>query len=98
MSILTLIDGIPLYSTTTEAVKWAKARGLSGYHVHYFEGQKGYMGASDHSQFTQRSGGSATRRAVARRTTTTRQTNTSQRSSGSVTYTGGSSTGGGGGY
>ena len=48
MAVLTLIDGIPLYSTYKEALAWAKSRGLSGYHTHSFEGVLGYMGGINH--------------------------------------------------
>tara|TARA_R100001509_G_scaffold152011_1_gene111802 strand:+ start:99 stop:506 length:408 start_codon:yes stop_codon:yes gene_type:complete len=54
MSILTNIDGIPLYSNITSAIAWAKSYGLTGYHVHVFQGQVGYMGGIDHSESTKR--------------------------------------------
>ena len=50
MAILTKIDGIPLFSDVKEAVKWAKLKRLRGYHIHYWQGQKGYMGGSKHMQ------------------------------------------------
>ena len=50
MSILTTIEGMPLFSTAQEALEWALARGLQGYHTHIFNGQMGYMGGSTHGQ------------------------------------------------
>mgnify|MGYP003151981079 CR=1 FL=1 len=50
MSILTTIGGMPLFSTAQEALEWALARGLQGYHTHIFNGQTGYMGGSTHGQ------------------------------------------------
>ena len=49
MAILTTIAGIPLFSTTQEAVAWAIANGISGFHVHNWQGQTGYMGGANHS-------------------------------------------------
>ena len=48
MSLLTLIDGIPLYSTTQEAIAWGDTFGLSTFHTHVFEGQVGYMSGATH--------------------------------------------------
>ena len=53
MSVLTLIAGIPLYSTVQEAAAWAGANGLSGFHTHGWQGQTGYMGGSSHSAAVQ---------------------------------------------
>ena len=50
MAVLTSIDGIPLYSTIQEALDYAAANGLSGYHTHTYQGQIGYMGGATHSQ------------------------------------------------
>ena len=36
MSLLTNIDGIPLYSTVKEALDWARANGLRGFHTHQY--------------------------------------------------------------
>jgi hypothetical protein len=52
MAILTTIAGIPLFSTIEEALAWARANGLSGYHVHNWQGQQGYMGGANHQQAT----------------------------------------------
>jgi hypothetical protein len=49
MSILTTIQGIPLYSTIEEALQWAKDKGLSGTHTHTYNNQVGYMGGSSHN-------------------------------------------------
>ena len=53
MSVLTAIAGVPLFSTIQEAIAWARANGLSGYHTHGWQGQTGYMGGSSHSAATQ---------------------------------------------
>ena len=50
MAILTYLNETPLYSTVREAVRWAKERGLSGYHIHYYRDQEGYMGGATHQQ------------------------------------------------
>ena len=48
-NILTNIDGIPLFSTPQQALNWAQENGLSGYHIHVYQGVTGYMGGSDHN-------------------------------------------------
>ena len=48
MSILTTIDGLPLFDSVIEAENWAIANGLQGFHQHLYEGQIGYMGGSSH--------------------------------------------------
>jgi len=50
MAILTVINGIPLFSTQAEAVSWGTTRSLLGFHTHQYQGQTGYMGGIDHSQ------------------------------------------------
>ena len=50
MSLLTVIDNVPLYDTIVEARTWAKQYNLQGYHIHYFNGIKGYMGGSNHEE------------------------------------------------
>jgi len=47
--ILTTIDNIPLYSTLQEALSWASANGLTGYHTPMYQGTLGYMGGATHS-------------------------------------------------
>mgnify|MGYP003153768296 CR=1 FL=1 len=48
MSVLTVIDGIPLFSTVQEALVWGKARRLNGVHQHTHNNQIGYMGGASH--------------------------------------------------
>ena len=50
MAIITLINGVPLYTTIQEAVKWAAARGWNGYHTHRHQGTLGYMGGANHAE------------------------------------------------
>ena len=50
MAVLTTIDGVPLYSTIQEALDYAAATGLTGYHTHTYQGQIGYMGGATHDQ------------------------------------------------
>ena len=50
MSVLTNIAGIPLFSTIQEATSWAAANNCSGYHVHNFNRQTGFMGCANHLQ------------------------------------------------
>ena len=54
MSVITTIAGIPLFSTVQEALAWARAYRLSGYHTHGWQGQTGYMGGANHAAATQR--------------------------------------------
>ena len=72
MSVLTSIAGIPLYSTMQEATAWARANGISGFHVHNWQGQTGYMGGASHSVAIQ----------AIRPTTTTTTTSTTSSSGG----------------
>lgn len=53
--ILTTIDGMPLYSTSPEAVAHAIRIGLQGYHTHVFRGRTGYMAGVNHQSITRRS-------------------------------------------
>ena len=48
MPIITTIAGVPLFTTIAEALAWAAANGLSGYHTHNIQGQTGYMGGASH--------------------------------------------------
>jgi len=57
MSLLTNINGVPLFSTIQEALNWAASYGLSGYHTHQYQGQTGYMGGANHAQSTDALGG-----------------------------------------
>jgi len=52
MSVLTIIAGVPLYSTPEEALNWARGQNCTGYHVHVFQGQTGYMGCENHLNAT----------------------------------------------
>ena len=52
MGLLTVIDNVPLYDSIREAKTWAKQYNLTGYHVHYFNNRRGYMGGSSHDQIT----------------------------------------------
>ena len=49
MSLITHIDGVPLYTTVAEALLWARQYGLTGYHTHNVLGQTGYMGGTNHA-------------------------------------------------
>ena len=53
MGVMTIIGGVPLYTSAQEAIAWAQANGLSGYHTHSFQGQLGYMGGASHAAATQ---------------------------------------------
>ena len=50
--ILTIIDGIPLYSTLAEAIQWGRRNNLTGYHLHKNKGRTGYMAGENHGIFT----------------------------------------------
>ena len=52
MAIITTIAGIPLYDNLQEALAWAAANNLTGYHLHNWQGQQGYMGGANHQQAT----------------------------------------------
>ena len=52
IKIITVIDGIPLYTKIQAALNWGKARGITGYHKHTFGKQVGYMAGDTHSQYT----------------------------------------------
>ena len=52
MSVITTIAGVPLFSTVQEALAWARANRLNGYHTHNWQGQIGYMGGANHLQAT----------------------------------------------
>ena len=49
MSLITIMRGVPLYTTVKEALAWALANGVKGYHKHTFKNQRGYMGGATHS-------------------------------------------------
>ena len=50
MAILTTIAGVPLFTTTQEALNWAAGNNCTGYHTHNHQGQTGYMGCTNHLQ------------------------------------------------
>ena len=50
MSILTYINGVPLYSTINEALEWAKFKGIFNYHTHKYESVTGYMRGKNHNE------------------------------------------------
>ena len=50
MAVLTTIAGVPLFTTTQEALNWAAGNNCSGYHTHSHQGQTGYMGCNNHLQ------------------------------------------------
>jgi hypothetical protein len=83
MSLITHIDGVPLFTTIAEAVLWGSQYGLTGHHTHTVLGQTGYMGGTDHATIT-----SAMQGGVVSNITTQQISNTSTGSVG----------GGGGGY
>ena len=49
MSLITNIDGVPLYTTIAEAELWGSQYNLTGYHTHTILDQVGYMGGVDHN-------------------------------------------------
>ena len=87
MSLITHIDGVPLFTTIAEAELWGSQYGLSGTHTHNVLGQIGYMGGTDHATIT-----SAMQGGTVNNITTQQIVNTSNLSSSN------SSGGGGGGY
>lgn len=56
MALLTRINGIPLYSTVNEALAYAEAESLQGYHTHKYKNIVGYMGGVTHEKSRQSSG------------------------------------------
>ena len=56
MALLTIINGIPLYSTVNEALAYAEAENLQGYHTHRYKNIVGYMGGVTHEKSKQSSG------------------------------------------
>ena len=52
MSLITHIDGVPLFTTIAEAELWGSQYGLTGFHTHTVLGQVGYMGGTDHATIT----------------------------------------------
>jgi len=52
MSLIGNIAGVPLFTTVEEALAWAAANGLAGYHTHTIQGVAGFMGGANHRQAT----------------------------------------------
>ena len=76
MSLITHIDGIPLFTTIAEAELWGSQYNLSGYHTHNVLGQTGYLGGTNHATIT-----NAVQGGVVNNITTQQITNTSRTSS-----------------
>ena len=55
MSLITIMNGVPLYTTKQEALRWALSNNVRGYHTHKYRGKKGYMGGATHSIVTKTS-------------------------------------------
>ena len=53
MTLITLIDNIPLYSSVEEAETWGSQYGLQGYHTHNHVAVTGYMGGESHVEIMQ---------------------------------------------
>jgi len=49
---MTIMSGIPLYTTKKEALAWSLANGVTGYHKHTFNNKLGYMGGATHAVIT----------------------------------------------
>ena len=49
MSLITTISGVPLFTTVQEALAYALKRGSKSYHIHHFNGQRGFMGGVNHA-------------------------------------------------
>ena len=60
MSIITTINGIPLFDIYDEAAKWASSNGLQGAHTHIYQNQTGYIGGTSHSEAVASQGGTST--------------------------------------
>ena len=52
MSLLTVIDGVPLYTTIEEADIYGSQYNLTGHHTHVYNGVTGYMSGVDHATIT----------------------------------------------
>ena len=52
MSLLTIIDQVPLYTTIEEALIWGTQYNITGYHTHVYNGVTGYMPGQNHEQIT----------------------------------------------
>jgi len=54
MSILTRINGVPVYTNINEALEWGAYNSSTGYHVHKHMSVTGYMGGKNHSVIPQK--------------------------------------------
>ena len=52
MSILTKIDGRPLFNSKWKAERWGKRFGITGTHTHVHSGQIGWMAGDDHGSIS----------------------------------------------
>jgi len=53
MGFIRNINGIPLFSTSSEAISWGKKNlGISGFHAHRYAGMNTYMAGATHQQLT----------------------------------------------
>jgi len=52
MAVITLISGAPLFQSAREAMIYGKANNITGYHIHVYQGQTGYMAGANHSKAT----------------------------------------------
>ena len=50
MSIITKIDGIPLFNSKWKAIRWGKKFGLTGTHTHVHNDQIGWMAGENHGE------------------------------------------------
>jgi len=50
MSIITKIDGIPLFNSKWKAIRWGKKFGLTGTHTHVYNDQIGWMAGENHGE------------------------------------------------
>jgi hypothetical protein len=48
MSVLTRVDGIPVYTSIDEALEWGRYNAVAGYHIHKHMSVTGYMGGKTH--------------------------------------------------
>ena len=48
MGIITKIDGIPLFNAEWKALRWGEKFNLKETHVHFVNGQKGWMSGKNH--------------------------------------------------
>ena len=48
MGIIAKIDGIPLFNAEWKALRWGEKFNLKGTHIHFVNGQKGWMSGENH--------------------------------------------------